>query len=74
MGFYSTGFSLLTVDQQRLFERVFESHHNAMGSEMRKKYSRDNISKITWNAKEKCLHVHFTDGEWWHYATDGMWY
>jgi hypothetical protein len=74
MGFYSTGFSKLTLEQQQLFENVFVKHHNAMGDEMRKKYSRDNIEKITWNTEENCLHVHFVDGEWWHYDTDGTWY
>lgn len=74
MGFYSTGFSKLTVEQQRHFESVFEKHHTSMGSEMRKKYSRDNIRKIEWVPAERCLHVHFADGEWWHYGADGTWY
>lgn len=74
MGFFSTGFNLLTIEQQRLFESVFERHHTGMGAEMRKKYSRNNISKIVWVEEEQCLHVHFVDGEWWHYDLNGTWY
>ncbi|MGG4145669.1 hypothetical protein ABEW34_21465 [Paenibacillus algorifonticola] len=74
MGFHSTGFSRLSLEQQQLFESVFSKHHNAMSDEMRRKYSRNNITKIVWMKEEKCLHVHFSDGEWWHYDSDGTWY
>lgn len=64
----------LSDEQKQLFEKVYEQHAASMGTEMRKKYSKENVDVVIWVRSEKCLHVHFKDGEWWRYGLNGTWY
>lgn len=68
------GYDGLSQDQKELFERVFRKHQSALGSEKKMLYSRSNIAKVEWASEENCLHVHFQDGEWWHYDQKETWY
>lgn len=47
--------------------------------ERRKQHSIDNISKIRWDANEKCFNIFYKETEnfssiWYHYDLDGRWY
>lgn len=64
----------LTEGQRKLFWDVQLKRMKGMGSDMQKKYDSNHIKKVEWNKEEDCLHVHFDDGEWWHYCKDGTWY
>ncbi|MCT8138605.1 hypothetical protein H1D32_13160 [Anaerobacillus sp. CMMVII] len=41
------GFSKLTVEQQKLFRRVYNSHLKMMGTEFRKKYLPEQLKKLS---------------------------
>ncbi|WP_041123077.1 hypothetical protein [Jeotgalibacillus alimentarius] len=64
----------LTDDQYRVLEAVHAKRTRSMGEAERLMYSANNIVKVKFNKKENCLHVHFDDGNWWHYCPDGTWY
>jgi hypothetical protein len=66
----------LTPEQSELFLEVHKKHFNAFeeGSEQQRKRSRANITNVNWSDKDDCLHVHYDDGQWWHYCKDGTWY
>lgn len=69
------GFSKLTEQQQQLFERVFKRHLAALGTEMQKKYTSENLKEIKWDRKDKCLKVYWkSNTDWFRYATNGSWY
>ena len=63
----------LSENEQKLFEKVYKQHVNAMGSEERKKYGREEITKIEKDVPNKCLTVHFANDEWFRYYVDGTW-
>lgn len=66
----------LTAEQWTIFRYVHNNHLKAYwedGTE-RPKRTFDHITNIKWVDKERCLHVHYDDGEWWHYLPDGTWY
>ena len=56
----------LSKNEQNLFEQVYKQHVNAMGSEERKNYEREEITKV-----EKDVPNHFANGEWFRYYVDG---
>ena len=64
----------LNAEQYELFKWVYNKHYHGWGTEARNKRTLDHITKVEWNQKEDCLHVHYDDGEWWHYCKDGTWY
>ncbi|APC50372.1 hypothetical protein BME96_19000 (plasmid) [Virgibacillus halodenitrificans] len=64
----------LTDEEYRLLLRVYADHNSSMGLERRKNYSLSHIVKVERNIKENCLHVHYENGDWWHYCVDGTWY
>jgi len=66
------GFKKLTESQQQFFERMHKKHMSAMGGDHQKKYAKENIKKIVWDNKEKCLEVYYPDN-WWHYSVNGSW-
>ncbi|CAM3305725.1 hypothetical protein FITA111629_15375 [Filibacter tadaridae] len=63
----------LSENEQKLFEQVYKRHVNAMGSEERKKYEREEVTKVERDVPNKCLNVHFANGEWFRYYVDGTW-
>ena len=63
----------LSKNEQNLFEQVYKQHVNAMGSEERKKYGKEEITKVEKDVPNKCLTVHFANGEWFRYYVDGTW-
>ncbi|MFC6038892.1 hypothetical protein ACFPYN_05415 [Paenisporosarcina macmurdoensis] len=50
-------------NEQKLFERVFKRHVNTMDSEEWEKGGRE-ITKVEKDVPNKCLNVHFANGEW----------
>jgi len=64
-------FTNLSENEQKLFEKVYKQHVNAMGSEERKKYGKEEITKIEKDVPNKCLNVHFANSEWFRYYVDG---
>jgi hypothetical protein len=54
----------LSENEQKLFEKVYKQHVNAMGSEERKKYGREEITKVEKDVPNKCLNVRFANGTW----------
>jgi hypothetical protein len=66
----------LTAELATLFVDTFRKHLSMFEreSEAWKKRTIGHVEKIEWNEKSGCLHVHFDDGEWWHYDRDGKWW
>lgn len=67
------GISKLTKDQAKLFQSMHKKHLSAMGTEMQKKYSLENLKKVVWDNSENCLKVYYDDN-WWHYDSRGCWF
>lgn len=63
----------MKLTKQQLFERVHKQHLASMGTAVKEVYSEENVKRIGWNQKERCLKVSFNNGEWFHYYTDGTW-
>ncbi|MDQ0297738.1 hypothetical protein J2S78_000146 [Salibacterium salarium] len=53
---------------------AYQKHNASMGFEKRQKYDFSNIVKVESHPEQNCLHVHYKDGEWWHYTPQGTWY
>ena len=64
--------SHLTDFEYKILLETYAAHNAAMGFEMRKKYTADKIVKV--ERGDNCLHVHYKDGEWWHYTPQKTWY
>lgn len=62
----------LNDSEYRLLLKTYAAHNSSMGHEMRKKYMLENVVKI--ERGQNCLHVHFANGEWWHYTPEKTWY
>lgn len=57
------------------FYRVFNRHMKAWSYErMERDYGLKNLVEVTWNKEEQCFHVHYKNGDWWHYTLSGEWY
>jgi hypothetical protein len=68
------GYTKLTTDQQQLLEHVYDRHTWAMGTEMRIRYTVDQIKEVKWDKVDRTVNIYFKNGDWWHYAMDGTWY
>jgi len=66
--------SHLTDGEYGLLLKVYANHNRSMGIEQRKDYTLSDIVKVERNTTDKCLHVHYKNGDWWHYSVDGTWY
>ena len=64
----------LTDAEYRLLLKVYAKHNSSMGLETRKNYMLADVVKVKRNMKEKCLEVHYRNGDWWHYTASGTWY
>ncbi|MGQ4668606.1 hypothetical protein ACUIJN_22770 [Metabacillus halosaccharovorans] len=64
----------LSDNEYILLMTVYANHNSSMGIEKRKKYTLSDIVKVERNIEEKCLNVHYKNGDWWHYSTNGTWY
>jgi len=64
----------LNDEEHHLLLSVCANHNSSMGRDERVKYHLSNIVKVTRNVEEKCLEVHYLDGNWWKYSVDGSWY
>lgn len=60
--------------EYKLLLKVYSKHNCSMDLKKREKYSLSNIVKVERNTEENCLNVHYKNGDWWHYCTDGTWY
>lgn len=62
-------------EMRKSFYSVFNAHMLAWGEERRMRdYGLHNLVKVTWEGLEECFHVHFKNGDWWHYTLNGEWY
>ncbi|WP_462412328.1 hypothetical protein [Neobacillus sp. Marseille-QA0830] len=60
---------------RKAFYRVFNRHMAAWSPErVERDYGLKNLVKVSWHGEEECFHVHFKNGDWWHYALTGEWY
>lgn len=60
---------------RKAFFSVFNKHMSAWSEErMLRDYGLDNLVKVTWEGLEECFHVHYKNGDWWHYTLNGEWY
>lgn len=64
----------LNNEEYQLLLEVYANHNRCMGMEKRVNYTLSHIVKVEKNVIENCLNVHYTNGDWWHYAKDGTWY
>lgn len=63
----------LSENETKLFEKIHARHLNAMGSQEKLKYQREEILKIERDAANKCFKVYFRNGDWFRYFADGTW-
>jgi len=64
----------LNDDEYKLLLTVYANHNSSMGLKERNNYTLSDIVKVERNTEEKCLNVHYKNGDWWHYSTNGTWY
>lgn len=67
------------LDHLNEFERnnllkTHNIHLKTMGKEQQAKHQVKNITKVERNHEEKCFHVYFDNGEWYHYTLNHEWY
>ena len=62
----------LTDSEYKILLETYAAHNSSMDFNLRDKYSASKIVKV--ERGNGCLHVHYEDGEWWHYTPDGTWY
>ncbi|WP_018934466.1 hypothetical protein [Gracilibacillus lacisalsi] len=53
--------------------KTYNKHMNAIGSEEKGNYRLGNIKKVLRNIPERCFEVHYANGEWFKYYTNGTW-
>lgn len=63
----------LTESENKQLLETYAAHNSAMGLRDREKYSLSHIVKVE-RGQGGNLHVHYEDGEWWHYTPDRTWY
>ncbi len=63
----------LTDQEYAILLNTYAAHNRSMGIEKRKNYTLSDIVKVERNVKENCLHVHYKNGDWWHYRPGGKW-
>lgn len=63
----------LNDDEYKQLIETYAKHNRSMGLSLRDKYSISNIVKVERGSNGN-LHVHYADGEWWHYTPSRNWY
>lgn len=58
---------------ERFLKKVHKNRMQHCGLEMQKELAYENITKVKFNKREKCLQVYFKNGEWSKYFLDGTW-
>lgn len=64
----------LNDTEYRLLLETHARHNSTMGLETQKNYTLSDIVKVERNKEEKCLNVHYRNGDWWHYMPDRTWW
>ena len=64
----------LSDKEYEMFLRTYDAHMRAMGEDKRKAYLLTDIKKIERNKAERCFHVYYKNGDWWHYTSTNQWY
>lgn len=59
--------------EYRLLMQVYANHNRSMGLKERGNHSLSHITKVIMNTNEKCLEVHYQNGNWWKYYSNGSW-
>ena len=63
----------LSDEQYKIFVETYAAHNRALWPENRDKYGIHNVTKVE-AAEDGTIHVHYADGNWWHYTKSGEWY
>lgn len=66
----------LTDAEYTMFLETYARHNSTMGLEVRKNYTLSDIVKVERNREDtqKCLNVHYKNGDWWRYMPDRTWW
>lgn len=62
----------LTDSEYSILLQTYANHNSSMDFSERVKYTFSEIVKV--ERGQGCLHVHYQNGDWWHYTADGKWY
>ena len=62
----------LTDQEYNYFLETHAAHNRCIGLQERAKYSLNKVVKI--KRGKGCLHVHYSNGDWWHYTPQKTWY
>ena len=63
----------LTDEEYAQLLETYAAHNRSMGLQMRSKYDLANMVKVK-RGRDGELHVHYADGEWWHYTKSRNWH
>lgn len=63
----------LSDAEYKLLLQVYANHNCSMGLKEREQHSLSYIVKVVRNTNEKCLEVHYQNGNWWKYYANGTW-
>lgn len=59
--------------EYKMFLNTYVAHSRSIGLEARKQFSLSDITKVKRNIAERCFEVHYQNGEWLKYYTNGTW-
>ncbi|MEK5038939.1 hypothetical protein [Sporosarcina sp. FSL K6-3457] len=62
----------LTDEEYKYLLGTHAKHTGIMGLGERAEYDLSKIVKV--ERGNGCLHVHYSNGDWWHYTPSGAWY
>lgn len=63
----------LTNNEYKLLMAIHSKHNASMGTGTKESYTASHITKVERNVKEKCFHVHYDNGDWFKYFSNGTW-
>lgn len=63
----------LSDQEYHVLLTTYAKHNACMGLKYKEKYSLSHIVKVERNVKDDCLNVHYDNGDWWKYYSDGTW-
>lgn len=67
------GYKKMPGMARSVFDIVHDKHLAAMGTEMRKDYTRDQIDRVIANHTETCIEVYYKNGEMFKYYPNYTW-
>lgn len=64
----------LNTSERSNLRETHRRHTATMNQQEKEKHTLNNIIKVERNHEEKCFHVHYAHGEWYHYTLTHEWY